>query len=128
LSAKVFGGVDHHGGGGGEVVPQQLFEVLAQVQRVDGDAHVSQPGVVGSAVDAERCVAHAQARMAAAFTVGARATPELHEEEGHALLCRAKIFLRVHGTQYRVLRHPLVEAVNQLAEGLLTADCFEEGL
>jgi hypothetical protein len=127
LSAKVFGGVDHRCCGVGEVVPQLLFEVLAQPQRVDGGAHVAQPGIVGSAVDAERCVAHAQARMAAAFAVGARAAPVLHEEEGHALLCRAKVFLRVHGAQERVLRHALVEAVNQLAEGLLAADRFKEG-
>ena len=68
---------------------QPMFEVVAQVQRVEGGAHVAEPGIVGSAVDAERCVAYAQPRMAAAFTVAARTTPVLDEEEGHALLCRA---------------------------------------
>ena len=104
-----------------------LFDKRGQVQRVEGGAHVVEPGVVGCAVDAEGCVAQAQTGMAAPFAVAARATPELDEEEGHAFLCRAEVFLRVHGTQQRVLRHPSVEEVNQPADGFLTANCFEDG-
>jgi cation:H+ antiporter len=120
------GGVDHAVRRHDEVVPQHRLELLRELQFVHGGTHVRQPGVPLRLADRERHMSHAQPGMAAPLPVGARAAPVLDQEEPEPLLGGPQVLLGVQRAEERVVRHSLVEPVDEPAEGLLAADRLKE--
>src|SRR5699024_5333293 len=120
-------GVDQGVGGAVQVVPQRLRVQRREVERVHGIAHVAQPRVLGRGGDGEHGVAHPQPRMAALLAVGLRPAPVLLEEGAQAVLGPGEVLLGVHRPELGILGDPLVEAVHEAHEGLVTADGLVEG-
>ena len=82
------------------------------------------PGVTLGRADGEVHVTHSQPRMATPLVVGGRAAPVLDEEQPQVLLGRTQVPARVDRPQLGIGRDLLVEAVDEAAEGGLSADCL----
>ena len=78
--------------------------------------------LLGGRRDAERHVAHAQARVATELRVGGGSTPVLDQEQSQALLRGGQVLLRIDRAQHGVVGDPLVEAVDDAGQRRLAAD------
>jgi len=93
----------------------------------EGRLHVAEPRITGRLVDRERCVAHAQPRVAAVFAVGRGPAPVLDQEERQASLGAGEVG-RIHRPQKLVGLHAGVERLDQVGEEVAPDDVVDAHL